>query len=378
MIVTTSHATIVNNEIHEVPANTLVENLRLMKKPFVFLRHSMEGNFKSRAYIYNEEGDVLCEDIIPLSIRISFLRYILEILFSIVYLVRKYGAKKKIKVYFGVDPLNTVTGIILKKTGVVDKVVFYSSDYTETRFNNKIINFLYQKIDSFCTSNSDEVWSVSTRIVDLRSKMGLDDKKNIFVPNVPSDEYKKYLDNKKDKMCLVTLGILGKQLDFYGIFKALKTLKIDYPDIKFKIIGSGPEEDNYKKIVKEYDLENIVIFKGQKNHEQALNEISTSGIGLALYNGSWSFNYYGDSMKCREYFCFGLPVLTTDTHSTVDDIKEYNAGIVTEMTPDDYRKSIIKLLLNYNQYSENSYKISRMYDGVHEKNIKRLLSEIKK
>ncbi len=371
MIVTTSHATIINGHVYEVPANTIVESLKLLNKPFIFIRHSMNGDFNSMVFKY-DGSSISHENLIPFTIKISFLRYFFEIFFTVMYFLRKFYKKSNIEVFFGVDPLNTVSGLILRRLRVVKKVIFYSVDYSKNRFDNKLQNFLYQKLDATCTLNSDEVWSVSTRIVGLRRKMGLEDSKNIYIPNVPSDEYKKYLNNKKDKLCMVTLGIIGSQLEFTKVFITIKKLKKDYPNIKFKIIGSGPMVDYYKKQCEEMGIQDSVIFMGTLGHNEALEEISKSGIGLALYNGSWSFNYYGDSMKCREYFCFGLPVLTTDTHSTVEDIKNNESGLVVDKKIEDYVCEVKKILENYDEFSKNSYELARNYDGVHMKNLIRV------
>lgn len=373
MIVTTSHATIINAHIYEVPANTIVESLKLLNKPFMFVRHSMNGDFNSEVFKY-DVSSISHENLIPFPIKISFLRYFFEIFFTVIYFLRKFHRKSDIEVFFGVDPLNTVSGLILRRLRVVKKVIFYSVDYSKNRFENKLLNFLYQKLDTTCTLNSDEVWSVSTRIVDLRRKMGLEDSKNIYIPNVPSDEYKKYVNNKRDELCMVTLGVIGSQLEFTKVFTTIKKLKKDYPDIKFKIIGSGPMMGYYKEQSKEIGVEENVIFMGSLDHDKALEEISKSGIGLALYNGSWSFNYYGDSMKCREYFCFGLPVLTTDTHSTVEDIKNNRAGLVVDSKVEDYVNEIKKIIGSYDEFSRNSYHLARVYDGVHLDNLKRICS----
>lgn len=371
MIVTTSHATIINGHIHEVPANTITETLKILGVPFILVRHSISGEFNSKAYEC-EDGKVNEIDIIPFPIKVAVLRYMFEVFFTVIFLGRRYHTDKKIDIFIGVDPLNALSGLVLKKIHIVKKVIFYSVDFSDTRFSNKLLNYIYLKIDNYCASKSDEVWNVSSRIFDMRKKMGIDSNKNIYIPNVPSEEYKKYLNSEKDRNCLVTLGVINNQMDFLGVFEALRNVRNEYPNINFKIIGTGPKEDEYKSQVKALGLEKNVTFLGSLDHDKALYEVSKSGIGLALYNGSWSFNYYGDSMKCREFFCFGLPVLTTDTHSTVEDIKKYKAGIVTDLNVRSYEKAIKNLILNYDMYSTNSYKISSIYEGIHLKNLKRL------
>lgn len=373
MIVTTSHAALRDGYIQEAPANTIVESLKIMKTPFIFIRHSINGTLKSKAHIYESNR---CEEriLLPFPIKISILRYLLEILSTINFFIFGVGRREEVDVFIGVDPLNAITGLILKKLKIANKVIFYSVDFSDTRFKNKFINFIYFKIDDYCMKNADEVWSVSSRIVNLRKSKGLENSRNIFVPNVPSDEYKKYVKNCKDKLCMITLGKIDTQLEYSKVFTTIRKMKKKYPNIKFKIVGSGPLEALCKNQCRDLGIEKNVIFMGNLKHGRALEEISKSGIGVALYSGieSWSFNYYGDSMKCREYFCFGLPVLTTDTHSTVDDIRNHKAGLIVENEEKDYVSELEDIIENYDKFSKNSYNLARIYNGVHLDNLKRV------
>jgi len=236
------------------------------------------------------------------------------------------------------------------------------------------MNCIYQFLDRHCSLKSDEVWNVSTRIVNMRLANGIDKRKVFFIPNVPSQEYRNFSNNKKEKFHFISLGLLSGQLDYEGLFLALKELVIDYPEILLKIVGTGDYENKYKTLVKDLHLEKNVVFTGLLNHEDALKEISLSGVGLALYNGSWDFNYYGDSMKCREYLFYGLPVLTTDTHSTVEEIRDYQAGIIVKLDPKEYVSGLKEILINYDFYSTNSFELGRKYDNVRRDNLLRLLS----
>ena len=332
MIIIISHAGLINGQIYDAVTNNFIEILQKNKKSFIFIRHSMEGSFPSTLYIYKKGKNISNKKLFMFS-KIAPIRYVSEIICTVIYLFFK---EYKEKSYFiGVDPLNAFTGLLLKKMGKINKVIFYTADYSKKRFSNKILNYLYHTVDGYCVINADEVWNVSSRIRDVRKKMGLIDSNNIFLPNVPSDEYKNYENNKKNKFHLITLGVIGEQLDFIGIFEAINDLRSEFPQIFLNIVGNGPKEEEYKQYVKTNGLENNVKFLGYLSHDQALEKISKSGIGLALYNGNWSFNYYGDSVKCREYFCFGLPVITTDSHSTVEVIKEIQAGIVCNMNKED-------------------------------------------
>ncbi len=371
MLTIVAHATTEKGKIYEAPANTLVETLKSQGKDFTYIRHSIDGKIKSTAYIYKNGGVV--EKNVPMVIsKPAPLRYVTEILGTIYYFLRNRKQAEKVY-YIGLDPLNALTGLVLKKLGLVKKVVFYTADYTKKRFTNRMLNNIYLTVDSFCVRNADEVWSVSSRIVDVRKQMGLNDTKNIFLPNVPSPEYKQFLGNQKNKFHLVTLGIVSEQMDYIGIFDAVKDLKNKYPELLLKIIGSGPKEEEYKKYVETHLPKGCVLFMGYLTHNVALEEISKSGVGLALYNGKWDFNYYGDSMKCREYFCYGLPAITTDTHSTVMEIATSGAGVVCAMGKEEYKKAIEQILNDYQMYSERSKRLSALYQGLHEKLLNSLL-----
>lgn len=368
MIITTTHASLINGKIYEAPANTITEILKNKKQNFIFIRHSIDGQLASIIYYYRE-GHLIGQKKLSVISKISLFRYISEIIMTFFYFLSR---NNKDNVYIGVDPLNCITGVLLKKIGRLKRVIFYAVDYSKKRFENKLLNSIYHLVDGFCARRADQVWNVSSRIYKVRKGMDVSTKKNILIPNIPSDEYKKYSGNLKEKYHLITLGIIGEQLDYIGIFEAVKELKTQYPQIMLKIVGNGPKEEEYKTYVENNNLNENIKFLGYLSHDQALNQISRSGIGLALYNGNWSFNYYGDSMKCREYFCFGLPVITTDTHATVEEIKEYQSGIVCKIDKKEYVNAILEVFKNYDQFSKNSYSLSKKYADIHTKLLESL------
>jgi glycosyltransferase involved in cell wall biosynthesis len=368
MIAVLGHASIVKGQIFEAPVNTLVETLVAHKSDFIHLRHSIDGQIPSIVYVY-ESSKVVREEQLKVISKISVLRYISEIFLTYQHFAKQKNSKEI--VFIGADPLNAVSGVLLKKMGKISKAIFYTVDYTKTRFGNKILNWCYQQIDQHCIKNADEVWNVSSRIYALRKKLGVPAKKNLYIPNMPSEDYKAYLQNKRERFTLITLGILGEQLDFSNLFKAMKSLEAKFPELKLKIAGDGPKRDELEAEAKELGLSKKVDFLGYISHDQALEAISKSGVGLALYNGNWSFNYYGDSMKCREFFCFGLPVMTTDTHSTADDIRENKTGEVVAMDAKAYEKALIQIFSNYETLSKNSLELSKKYDDIHWQMMKR-------
>lgn len=363
-----SHVTLIGGKEYDGVGNVLIEELSSITEEFFTIRHSMDGYLPSEARLY-KGGRVVRSENMHVIARPAPLRYILEVFKTVRYLSRK----EKVNVYIGVDPLNTLSGIILKKFGKVDVVVFYTSDYSPKRFNNNLLDKIYHSVDTYCVKKADEVWSVSTRIVHIRKRMGLADKKNIFVPNVPPVAYNVFRDYNRDKFMLVTTGVIGRQLDYEGAIRAVAKLKYEYPKISLIIIGNGPEEGRLKELTKQLGVEKEIKFTGRLPLSETLKRISGAGVGLALYTGVWGFNYYGDSTKCREYFTYGLPVLSTDTHSTVEEIRESKAGIITELGVDSYVAAIKEILSNYDIYSKRSLTLGEKYKGIHKKELLRIL-----
>lgn len=365
-----SHVATIDDKQYDAIGDALKDSLNVVAHKFIFVRHSMDGLIDSEVQYY-EGSKIANKNVLKVVKGIAPLRYITEVISSVWY----FCFKQKVDVYVGVDPLNALAGIILRYLHRVDTAIFYTSDYSPSRFNNKILDRAYHAIDKYCVKHADEVWSVSSRIVSIRKQMGLADAKNILVPNAPPAEYAKLFSSKKSKYELVTLGIIDKQLDSAGMIKAIAKLKDKYPKIKFTIIGNGPEEVNLKKLAADNNVADKVEFTGRLAFKDAQARVARAGIGLALYTGVWGFNKYGDSTKCREFFTYGLPVVSTDTHATVDELVEYGAGVKVEQSVGAYIEAVEDILQNYEKYSRNSLELGQKYLGVHEAQFQRVLKD---
>lgn len=368
-LVFASHVACVNGSEYDGIGNVLKETLKSNSTEYIFVRHSMDGLLPSQIEEYNITGHMFNKVKLRVISNIAPLRYISEICTTVLY----FMVHSKTDVFIGIDPLNALSGVILKKLGRVKKIVFYTADYSEKRFDNDMLNMIYHHIDMYCCRQSDEVWNVSKRIWQLRKKMGVSNKRNIFVPNVPPVSNSNDTATRHNKFELITTGIIDKQLDFEGTIRAVALLKNEIPELVLTIVGNGPEEGHLKKLAKELGVSGKVTFTGRLSLLESLRLQSGAGMGLALYTGIWGFNTYGDSTKCREYFRFGLPVISTDTHSTVEDIVRWDAGMVVDKNVDAYVRAIKEILNRYEFYSSNSTKAGWVYENIHLRLIRQLL-----
>ncbi|MEI7426056.1 MAG: glycosyltransferase [Candidatus Moraniibacteriota bacterium] len=268
-------------------------------------------------------------------------------------------------VFICVDPLNGIAGVIFKLFKHKKVFIYLTPDYTESRFTNKILNIIYQLTDRVCLKFSNEVWSVSTRIQNKRRLQGLADSKNKLLPNSPDFESikRKAYDGNKN---LVIVSHLSKSLNLLPILEAVKLLTKNFTDIKLSIIGSGDEREAFQALTIKMHLEKNVNFLGQKNHEEVMRVLSESFLGFALYTKENSWNFYGDSMKAREYVACGMPVIINDIPSTADDIRKYDAGLVlAEIDTEKIVNFIEKCLIDKKYYlglRENAIRLGKDFD----------------
>ena len=138
--------------------------------------------------------------------------------------------------------------------------------------HSKEINY---KKDSFrnrrilkAFNNIDQVVANSQFTKNLAVEIGIDENKitvinpGVFpaknLDNSSMKEAEKLLKNKNPR--LITVSRLDKRKNHEKVIMALRNLKQIYPNIVYTCIGYGDEEENLKKLTKELELNNQVLF----------------------------------------------------------------------------------------------------------------------
>src|SRR5579859_3401897 len=161
-----THAVLSSKEDIAGPAHTLISYLSKRNIDNLFIRHAL---FKEGKTLVTFSHSGHKENITLESYNFSeLLNRVVEGYRTIKYFFIFY--KKDKPIYVGVDPLNCFWGLLLKKIGRVKKLIVFSADYSQKRYGNFIVNYLYHYIDYLTVNNSDYVWSVSKRIESLRIK----------------------------------------------------------------------------------------------------------------------------------------------------------------------------------------------------------------
>lgn len=261
--------------------------------------------------------------------------------------------RKKIDLFIGLESINALAGIILRKLGVVDQIAYYVSDYSPDRYKPKWFNDLYLKLDQFAATNADFVWDVSKAMLPARIKAGLNPEKVAPVIHVPNGLYPQQINylptSKIIPESLVFVGTLGKINGPDIAIEALKIVLKSHPKATLHIYGDGePDISRIKNLTKKLKLEEKVIFHGFISDQIELsNQIRQYAIALAPYLAvHGSPRWWADATKIRLYVAAGLPVITTEVPPLGKELIQDGSGIITKDNPKDTAKAIVDLFEN--------------------------------
>jgi len=298
-------------------------------------------------------------------------------------LIWAFATKQKYDLYFGINNLNALAGIVLKKLGRVRKVVYYTIDLYPQRFGSSFINWAYHKLDKFCIRFSDETWNVSPYLVEYREKSGMRGSsysRQFTVPiGVWFDEMKRSSMSEVKKSKVVYVGHLKA---FYGVelaIHALSLIRKAIPAINLEIIGGGEQQKELEALTKELSLSSNIKFYGWKEKKEAERIMADGALGLAPFNTDVDEKIKNaDPAKIKDYMALGLPVVMTNASLNANAISKGRCGIIIDYTPESLAEAVIKLLSNkklWAEYRKNALKYVQQFDwnNLFSKNISRLI-----
>jgi len=219
-----------------------------------------------------------------------------------------------------------------------------------TNLNKRVLNIL---------NNVDHVISNSEYTKNLAIDCGVSSSQvTVINPGVnPAKELNKktikgvenLLKNKNPR--LITVSRLDKRKNHEKIIMALRNLKQTYPNIIYTCIGSGDEEENLKKLVKELDLDGQVLFL--KNISQDLKNalVSKSNV-FVMPSIIYEKSVEGFGIAFVEAAQYGVPSIGGKDGGAADAIEHQKNGLICDGNSLDEIYSSINDLLNNKKYLE--------------------------
>ncbi|OGK09775.1 hypothetical protein A2767_05815 [Candidatus Roizmanbacteria bacterium RIFCSPHIGHO2_01_FULL_35_10] len=300
---------------------------------------------------------------------ISILNYPLELLLTIFWVVKQ---KEKYDIFIGVDNLNAFAGIILKKLGLVKKVIYYTIDFVPKRFTYPPLDNLYHWADALCLKYADETWNVSPRISEAREKFkglrrSLYNRQKIVPIGVWTDKIKKIPFANVKKHQLLYLGSLVKKQGVQLIISVIPDIIKKIKDFHFLIIGGGSYESALQRLAIALKVEKHITFKGWVKNRKLLDSLlSDSALAVAMYRKeSDNYSYFADPTKLKDYLSAGLPIIMTNVPHSAPEIVKNQCGTIINYSKEDLKKALLKYLTDEEMlktYRQNALRYIKKFD----------------
>ena len=253
----------------------------------------------------------------------------------------------KVDVFIGGNKFDTFTGIfakfVLRKN--IKKIIYFGSDFIpENRFDNFLLNYIYNIMEMICSKKSDLVTSSTKRAEEERIAIGLKKEKSILILNGIPLKSDLSLNKKLNKGKFIFVGHLSLEHGLYEMIEVMSPL-INH----LTIIGYGSELKRVINLCEEKDIPFNVFYK--KSHDFCIDYMKKfNGFGLAPYLSYPSrLAYYGSPLKIFEYIACKVPLITSDISEVSNEIKKQNLGIV-------YNKlDLLKIKKSIENFNSNNF-----------------------
>jgi glycosyltransferase involved in cell wall biosynthesis len=285
--------------------------------------------------------------------RVKPFAWIREILFSL----RILRKTKNAKIFMATDPLSALAGLLapLAVRRSFRKKYYHAVDYSENRFNNPVLNFIYYSLLKLSLSRSDIIGVVSQATRERFIAHGCPQDKTFFIPNSPV--FREIDISRKEPNSLIyTGGGVIDKYDYDSVVEVVAKLRERFPDVTLYVVGSQHEDEAYvgriKAKIARYGIERNVHFTGFLNSDELEQYLQKAMVGLSYY--ATHVQYYtklGDSLKMREYALYGIPTIGDGNSATDVEMSDAGAGFIVSSI-DEAAKQIKYLFDNPDTYSK--------------------------
>jgi glycosyltransferase involved in cell wall biosynthesis len=278
--------------------------------------------------------------------------------------------RMKFDLYVGADNLNASAGLVLRRLGLVRRVIFYTIDYVPKRFENTLLNRVYHLNDRFCCYHCDCVWNLSPLMAEAREKRGVLRERSAPQITVPTganfDGIARLPFDQINRHTIVHMGHLRKNQGVDLLISAFPRILHRHPKARLIIIGTGPLERELRALCSRLSMDEYVRFTGMiEDHAEMERLLSTCAVGVAPYVPDPEFfTQFADPGKPKVYMAAGLPVVITKVPQIAYEIDRENAGIAIDYDENQLVDAVVSLLTDddlYKKCRENAVRLASRY-----------------
>lgn len=244
----------------------------------------------------------------------------------------------------------------------IKKIAFIHNDVNkfDIGISEKEILDTYNKIDKIITVSEVAKESFCKKYnfkkENVQVLYNLIDEKNILEKSKENIE-------KNEVFTFVNVGKMRKQKRQDRLVEIARDLKKEGYKFKIQIIGNGPEENNIKNLVKEYNVQDVVDLKGlQLNPYPYIKNADMVVV---------SSDFEGYSIAIKEALLLKKVVISTDVSGVKEMFEDGKYGIITKVDTEDL-KNKMKDVLDKKIDLKNIEKNLEDFDCGNQKIIERL------
>ncbi len=327
-----THAT----DIHGSP-DALATYLRNRTEWLIVMKFPLSAAdmLKPGCEIYRD-GQLLKRKTFGIRVRPFILNYVIDLFLILCWSLRIIATNKLTSVtFFGCNNYVTLSGLVLKGFRRVETVVFYSIDYSDQRFDNRLLNRVYRYIDKIATTKSTFVWSNTNRTRTIRSRQGIREVSNILVPNGVYSDLITSSEGSGRQDHGISIEYHGHLTESKGVQNIIDALdKLGNPNFSLDIIGSGPFEGRLRALAARSKYKDRIVFVGRQPYKETIAALSKYDLSVALISPKEDYIKYCDPVKIKEALASNVPVLVSNVPEIAQLIKQRKLGIVVENAED--------------------------------------------
>jgi phosphatidylinositol alpha-1,6-mannosyltransferase len=184
-----------------------------------------------------------------------------------------WSKKEDTEVVFHAQWQTLLPSIIAKKMGRIKQIVL-AAHARELLFNplgNSILGRWYKKYMQWLLSKADLLLPVSDYTKQLLVDLGVRERKIQVLINgtdpdrfLPQDVYTQRINHKlEDSFVVLTVTRLVERKGIDTVLKALSVLKNEIQNIRYFIVGEGPDREKLEQLARTLEVDHLVTFCGK-------------------------------------------------------------------------------------------------------------------
>ncbi|MDQ1000336.1 glycosyltransferase involved in cell wall biosynthesis [Neobacillus niacini] len=254
-----------------------------------------------------------------------------------------------------------------EKTKSNVKIAWNHCNLSKTEININVESKYISLIDHWVTISDECRHVLESMFPDSKQKIKVIE--NIISPSVirhMAHQVNAFSDDNFKGKRIVTLGRLAHEKGIDIAIKACNlVVKAGY-DIRWYVIGDGPQREEIEKLIKKYNLEDRFILLGINSNPYPY--VAAADIYVQPSRTE------GKSIAIEEAKALSKPIIVTNYQTVYDQIKHKKTGVIVPISEDGIAKGIKEVLnkpeltkeisKNLSYYSGNENEVNKLYELI--------------